>query len=137
VLAAIEAPRDRVHDRAFNVGRDEDVVQIRDIATEVAAALDAPVTFAAGAGPDKRDYRVDFTRIRELLPEFEPRWTLAAGIEQLARDMHDIGLTATDFEGPRFVRVEKVRELLAAGRLDDELRVRSSPSVTTSTGVGG
>jgi nucleoside-diphosphate-sugar epimerase len=137
VLAAIEAPRDRVHDRAFNVGRDEDVVQIRDIATEVAAALDAPVTFAAGAGPDKRDYRVDFTRIRELLPEFEPRWTLAAGIEQLARDMHDIGLTATDFEGPRFVRVEKVRELLAAGRLDDELRVRSSPSVATSTGVGG
>jgi nucleoside-diphosphate-sugar epimerase len=137
VLAAIEAPRDRVHDRAFNVGRDEDVVQIRDIATEVAAVLDAPVTFAAGAGPDKRDYRVDFTRIRELLPEFEPRWTLAAGIEQLARDMHDIGLTATDFEGPRFVRVEKVRELLAAGRLDDELRVRSSPSVTTSTGVGG
>jgi nucleoside-diphosphate-sugar epimerase len=137
VVAAIEAPRERVHDRAFNVGRDEDVVQIRDIANQVAAALDAPVTFATDAGPDKRDYRVDFTRIRELLPEFEPQWTVAAGIEQLARDMHDIGLTATDFEGPRFVRLEKVRELVAAGRLDDELRMRSSPSVATASGVRG
>jgi nucleoside-diphosphate-sugar epimerase len=137
VLAAIEAPRDVVHDRAFNVGRDEDVVQIRDIATQVAEALDAPVTFAEGAGPDKRDYRVDFSRIGQLLPAFEPRWTVAAGIDQLVRDMHDHGLTATDFEGPRFVRVEKVRELLAAGHLDDELRVRSSPSVPTSSAVGG
>jgi nucleoside-diphosphate-sugar epimerase len=135
VLAAIEAPRDVVHDRAFNVGRDEDVVQIRDIATQVSEALDAPVTFADGAGPDRRDYRVDFSRIRELLPAFEPRWTVAAGIDQLVRDMHDHGLTATDFEGPRFVRVEKVRELLAAGHLDDELRVRSP--VPTSSGVGG
>ena len=29
-LCALEAPRDVVHDQAFNVGRDEDVVQIRD-----------------------------------------------------------------------------------------------------------
>jgi nucleoside-diphosphate-sugar epimerase len=137
VLAAIEAPRDAIHNRAFNVGRDEDVVQIRDIANQVAAVLGAPLTFAAGAGPDTRDYRVDFSRVHELLPAFEPQWTVADGIEQLARDMHDIGLTATDFEGPRFVRVAKVRELMAVGRLDDELRVLSSPSVTASTGVGG
>ena len=44
------APRDVVHDQAFNVGRDEDVVQIRDIATAVADVFDAPVTFAEGAG---------------------------------------------------------------------------------------
>jgi nucleoside-diphosphate-sugar epimerase len=136
VLAAIEAPRDVVHDRAFNVGRDVDVVQIRDIANQVAAALDAPVTFAAGAGPDKRDYRVDFSRIRELLPTFEPRWTVAAGIEQLVRDMYDNGLTAADFMGPRFVRVEKVRELMAAGRLDEELRVHEAPAVGASSGAG-
>jgi nucleoside-diphosphate-sugar epimerase len=121
-LAVLEAPREVVHDRAFNIGRDEDVVQIRDVAAWVAAALDAPVTFAAGAGPDTRDYRVDFTRVHELLPAFEPRWTVAAGIDQLARDMRTFGLSADDFEGPRYVRLARVRELLAAGRLDGDLR---------------
>jgi nucleoside-diphosphate-sugar epimerase len=121
-LAVLEAPREVVHDRAFNIGRDEDVVQIRDVAAWVAVALDAPVTFAAGAGPDTRDYRVDFTRVHELLPAFEPRWTVAAGIDQLARDMRTFGLSADDFEGPRYVRLARVRELLAAGRLDGDLR---------------
>src|SRR3954451_18585601 len=67
-LAVLEAPLDVVHDRHSNVGRDEDVVQIRDIATAVADVFDAPVTFAEGAGSDKRDYRVDFTKIDRLLP---------------------------------------------------------------------
>jgi nucleoside-diphosphate-sugar epimerase len=124
-LAALEAPRELVHDRAFNVGRDEDVVQIRDIANQVAEALDAPVTFAEGAGPDTRDYRVDFSRIGELLPAFRPRWTVATGIHQLASDMRLHGLTTEDFEGPRHVRLQKVNELMATGRLDDDLRMRS------------
>lgn len=132
-LAALEAPRDIVHDRAFNIGRDEDVVQIRDIALQVAEALDAPVTFASGAGPDKRDYRVDFTRAHEL-PGFEPRWTVAAGIDELVRDMWAFGLSADDFEGPRHVRLARVRELLDAGRLDDELRMRAGPVVAAGHG---
>lgn len=125
-LAALEAPRETVHNRAFNVGRDEDVVQIRDIAEQVAKILDAPVTFAAEAGPDKRNYRVDFTRIGQLLPAFKPAWTLVTGIEQLARDMRTYGLSADDFEGPRYVRLERIRELLASGRLDAELRLTGS-----------
>jgi nucleoside-diphosphate-sugar epimerase len=126
-LAALEAPRGAVHNQAFNVGRDEDVVQIRDIAKLVADALDAPVTFAAGAGPDKRDYRVDFTKIRRMLPAFEPRWTVADGIEELISGMRRFGLSTTDFEGPRYVRLARIRELMAAGRLDDELRTRTAP----------
>jgi nucleoside-diphosphate-sugar epimerase len=126
-LATLEVPREVVHDRAFNIGRDEDVVQIRDVANQVAAALDAPVTFAAGAGPDTRDYRVDFTRVHELLPAFRPRWTIAAGIDQLVRDMRTVGLSSTDFEGPRYVRLARMRELLAVGRLDEDLRVRAGP----------
>ncbi|MGH8825501.1 MAG: NAD-dependent epimerase/dehydratase family protein [Jiangellaceae bacterium] len=129
-LAVLEAPQDAVHNQAFNVGRDENVVQIRDIATLVAAALDAPVTFAAGAGPDKRDYRVDFTKIRRLLPAFTPQWTVADGIDELARDMRRFGLSTEDFEGPRYVRLAKIRELMVAGWLDDELRMRAESAVS-------
>jgi hypothetical protein len=110
-----------VHDQAFNIGRDEDVVQIRDIATAVAARFDAPVTFAEGAAPDKRDYRVDFGKLSRLLPGFHPQWTVPAGIDELATDMGRHGLTTEDFEGPRFVRLERVNQLRALGALDDLL----------------
>ena len=122
-LAALEAPREAIHDQAFNVGRDEDVVQIREVALQVSQALDCPVTFAESAGPDKRDYRVDFTKIGQFLPAFQPQWTVAKGIAELAADMSRIGLTADDFEGPRFVRLARINQLLAGGQLDEELRL--------------
>ncbi len=124
-LAALEAPLDAVHDQAFNVGRDEDVVQIRDVALQVSEALGCPVTFAESAGPDKRDYRVDFTKIGRLLPAFRPQWTVPQGIDEMAADMTRIGLTTEDFEGPRYVRLARISQLLAEGRLDEELRMKS------------
>lgn len=120
-LAALEAERSVVHDQAFNIGRDEDVVQIRDIANAVSERFQAPVTFAEGAAPDKRDYRVDFSKVSEALPAFKPTWTVAAGIDQLASDMERYGLELKDFEGARFVRLEKINELMSRGRLDDLL----------------
>jgi nucleoside-diphosphate-sugar epimerase len=121
-LATLEAPRETVHDQAFNVGRDEDVVQVRDIALAVSEHFSAPVTFAEGASADTRDYRVDFGKITRLLPGFRPRWTVPRGIEELAEDMHRYGLSTDDFEGPRFVRLRRIEELRRAGRLDDLLR---------------
>jgi nucleoside-diphosphate-sugar epimerase len=120
-LAVLEAEPDVVHDQAFNIGRDEDVVQIRDIANAVAERFDVPVTFAEGAAPDKRDYRVDFGKVTSLLPGFRPSWTVPAGIDELGADMERNGLDAADFEGPRFVRLERINQLRGQGLLDDLL----------------
>jgi nucleoside-diphosphate-sugar epimerase len=117
-LALMEAPRDVVHNQAFNVGRDEDVVQIRTIAEQVSEITGAPVSFAAGAGPDTRNYRVDFTKIRSQVPAFAPHWTIPQGIKEIWTDAGDRGLTAEDFEGARFVRLQRIRQLADAGRLD-------------------
>jgi len=125
-LAALHAPREVVHDQAFNVGRDEDVVQIRDIAQQVAEQMNAPVTFAKGAGPDARDYQVSFAKITDVLPEFKPQWTVPLGIAELAADMQRYGLLAQDFEGPRYVRLARIRELMASGALDADLRLQTS-----------
>ena len=121
-LAVLEADRSAVHNEAFNVGRDEDVVQIRDIANWVSARFDVPVTFAEGAAPDKRDYRVDFRKVSELLPAFHPTWTVADGIDELAVDMDKVGLTEETFTN-LYVRLRRVNELRGEGRLDDLLRV--------------
>ena len=117
-LAVLEAPADVVRDQAFNVGRDEDVVQVRTIANEVSEITGAPVTFAAGAGPDTRNYQVDFTKIRQTLPAYQPAWTIPDGIREIWNDSQERGLTTEDFEGPRFVRLKKIQELADAGRLD-------------------
>ena len=120
-LAVLAADREVVHNEAFNVGRDEDVVQIRTVAAAVAERTGAPVTFAEGASPDKRDYQVDFDKIRRLLPAFEPAWTVAAGIDELVGDMRRNGLTVDEFEHT-FVRLEQINRLRSEGLLDEDLR---------------
>lgn len=124
-LAVLEAPRDLVHDQAFNVGRDEDVVQVRTVAEQVHQQTGAPVTLAEGAGPDLRDYRVDFGKIRSTLPTFAPAWTVPAGIREVWESARANGLAVEDLDGARYVRVERVRQLVATGRVDPAtLRVR-------------
>lgn len=125
--ALLEAPREVVHDQAFNVGRDEDVVQIRTIAEQVSEITGAPVTLAEGAGPDTRNYQVDFTKIGRLVPAFDPSWTIREGIQEIWKDAHDRGLTTEDFEGPRYVRLLKIQQLAGQGRLElADLRLRAS-----------
>ncbi len=123
--ALLEAPQAVVHDQAFNDGRDEDVVQIRTIAEQVSEITGAPVSFAEGAGPDARNYQVDFTKIRRLVPGFDPCWMIPLGIEEIWKDAHDRGLTTEDFEGPRYVRLQRIQQLAREGRLElTDLRMR-------------
>ena len=126
-LAALEAPRELVHDEAFNVGRSEDNVQVRDIADLVRDAVPGSrVSFAANAGPDLRDYRVDFSKLTETFPDLNLRWTVRDGVSELAEAYARYGLTYDDFNSPRFVRLRRIRELVSAGLLDEMLRRQTS-----------
>ena len=51
-------------------------------------------------GPDPRNYRVDFSKIRERL-KFEPRYTVRDGIEELVRAL-DNNMFADVDERPNF-----------------------------------
>ena len=126
LLATIEAPRELVHDEAFNVGRDEDNVQVRDIADMVRSVLPgSKVSFAEGAGPDLRDYRVDFAKLAATFPDLKLRWDVRQGISELAAAYTDRGFSYGDFVSPRFVRLRRIRELLSAGLIDETLRRHS------------
>jgi nucleoside-diphosphate-sugar epimerase len=125
-LAALEAPREAIHDEAFNVGRDEDNHQIRDVARMIEATVpDATVTFANGAGPDTRTYRVSFAKAAQGLPGFAPQWTVQRGIEELLAAYAAHRLTLEDFLSSRFQRITRIRELLDAGELGADLRWRA------------
>jgi nucleoside-diphosphate-sugar epimerase len=128
-LAMLEAPRDLVHDQAFNVGRTQDNVQIRDIAEMVRDAVPgSAVTFAAGAGPDLRNYRVDFAKLDETFPGLGLRWTVRDGVEELIGAYAKYGLTHDDFTSARYVRLRRIRDLLAGNAIDEMLRWKDNPA---------
>ena len=127
-LAMLEAPRELVHDQAFNVGRTQDNVQIRDIAEMVRDAVPgSAVTFAAGAGPDLRNYRVDFAKLNETFPALGLRWTVRDGVEELIGAYAKFGLTHDDFTSARYVRLRRIRDLLAENAIDEMLRWKENP----------
>jgi nucleoside-diphosphate-sugar epimerase len=124
-LAALEAPRELVHDEAFNVGRPEDNVQVRDIAEMVREAVPgSKLSFAADAGPDLRDYRVDFSKLAQTFPDLDLRWSARAGVDELAESYTAHGMSHDDFTSTRFVRLRRIRELQSAGLIDEALRRR-------------
>jgi nucleoside-diphosphate-sugar epimerase len=129
-LGLLQAPRERVHGEAFNVGADEENYQIRDIARIVEEVVPGSrIAFAEGAGPDKRSYRVSFAKLEREFPELHPRWTVRTSAEQMLAAYRENGLTIEDFRGSRFMRIARIKELMAAGRLDDALRWRDRTPV--------
>jgi nucleoside-diphosphate-sugar epimerase len=122
-LAVLEAPREAVHNQAFNVGRTGENYRIRQVAEMVAEVVpNCEVAFAAGASADARDYRVDFSKIESQLPGFKPRWTLRQGIEELYQAYKAAGLTRDEFLGPRYYRLKTILGLLSRGALSSDLR---------------
>lgn len=125
-LAVLEAPRERVHDQAFNVGRDADNVQVRETAELVCQAVPGSrVSFADGAGPDQRNYRVDFSKLAGTFPALNLRWDVPAGIDELVRAYAQHGFTYDDYLSSRFVRLRRIKELLSDGLIDEMLRVQA------------
>lgn len=130
MVASIEAPRERVHGAAFNVGRSEENYRVRDVARIVADVVrGSELRIAEGAGPDARNYRVNCDRIARRLPDYRPGWTVRAGVEQLHDAFVTHGMTLDDLVGPRLSRIAHIRAEMAAGRLDPHLRWVEQPSI--------
>ncbi len=122
-VAALHAPREKVHNEAFNVGRNEDNYQIRELADIVKETVpDCRIEYAEDAGPDKRCYRVDCSKIKRVLPEFEPQWDARKGVKELYEAYQKVGLTLEEFEGDRYQRIAHIKSLLAKGELGEDLR---------------
>jgi nucleoside-diphosphate-sugar epimerase len=81
--AVLEAPRDVIHNQAFNVGSNDQNYQIIDIAKSLKNLMPAyEIEFAEGARPDTRCYRVDFSRIAAKLPGFNVKWNAEGGKQE-------------------------------------------------------
>jgi nucleoside-diphosphate-sugar epimerase len=122
-VAVLEAPAETVHNKAFNVGRSDENFRIRELAEIVKDTVpDCELGFADDAGPDKRNYRVDCSRIQKVVPGFKPAWTARDGARELYEAYKEHGISLDEFEGPKYKRIDHIRMLISEGRLDKELR---------------
>ena len=122
-LAVLHAPRELIHNEAFNVGRSEENYRVRDLGELVEQVVPgSKVRYAEGGGPDPRCYRVDCGKLMRTLPEFQPEWTVRRGMEQLRDAFQRNGLTRDELLGDRYFRIKRIRALQSEGLLDASLR---------------
>jgi nucleoside-diphosphate-sugar epimerase len=112
-VAFLEAPRAVIHNQRVNVGGDTENYRVRDIAAIVRRLVPGTgIVYTGEVGKDPRDYRVDFTRLGRLLPDFRLEYTLAAGTEELLSRYRSHGFSEGDFDGDQFVRLRTLRHRL-------------------------
>jgi len=121
-LAVLHAPLDLIWNEAFNVGRSEENYRISELA-EIAQETvpGCRIEYAKDAGPDKRCYRVDCSKLARTLPAFKPQWDARRGAQQLYEAYQRFGLHLEDFEGPSYKRIDHIKQLMSTGRLDASL----------------
>lgn len=128
-MAVLHAPREVVHNEAFNVGRPEENYQIRELAEIVVETVPGShIEYAEDAGPDKRCYRVDSSKIARMLPEYKPTWDARKGALELYAAYQEAGLQADEFEGPRYRRIHHIKHLMSTDRVDETLRWQAEKS---------
>jgi nucleoside-diphosphate-sugar epimerase len=112
-VAFMEAPRERIHNKAVNVGGDSENYQVRDVGEQVKKLVpQAKITYTGELGADPRNYRVKFGLLNELLPEFKLQYNLASGMDELHRKLIDHGFSERDWLGDQFVRLRTLKDRL-------------------------
>jgi len=113
-VAFMNAPKERIHNKAVNVGGDGENYQVQDIGDRVKELIpSAKITYTGEVGADPRNYRVKFDLLNNLLPNFKLQYNLSTGMEELYRKLIDRGFGRKDWIGDQFVRLRTLK-----GRLD-------------------
>jgi nucleoside-diphosphate-sugar epimerase len=120
-LVALEAPIEKVHCAAYNVGTESNNLTVAEIAQSVVDVVPGARMLITGeTGPDPRSYRVDFSARRDELG-FEAAWSIPDGAAELYREYISARLTADDFF-TKFTRLPYLESLRAGGVLDESMR---------------
>ncbi len=121
VSCVLDAPRELVHGEIFNVGSSTSNYQIRQIA-EIVGGLVPGCTLSFGdSSNDKRNYRIDFTKIETTLPGFACQWNVERGVAELLEVFARIGLDEPMYRWRGYTRLHQIRHLLDTAQIDDEL----------------
>lgn len=111
ILLMLEAPADRVNGEVFNVGSDDQNVQIMPLARRVAEAMGVPFEYEWYGLPDHRSYRVSFRKIADRLG-YRTAYTIEDGAREVYRALCEGRMDPDD---PRTITVAWYKHLIEKG----------------------
>lgn len=112
-IAFLNAPREKVHNKAINIGANQENFQVKDIADMVQNLIPkANIVFTGEVGADPRNYRVNFDLLYATLPNFKLAYTLQKGMEELHHKYIEHKFSLSDFDGDKFVRLRTLKKRL-------------------------
>jgi nucleoside-diphosphate-sugar epimerase len=122
-MAVLEAPRENVHNEAFNTGAPELNHQVGELARIVVETVpDCELVVLGNLAADRRTYKADFGKFARAFPRFRFAWTPAKGARELQEAFCTIGLNEEMFTDRRFTRLDWLRHLLANRAVNESLR---------------
>ena len=110
-IAGIEAPKNLISGRAFNVGIHNGNFTVKEIAEAAQRAVPGcDLVFTGEHGSDARTYKVSFSRIlNELKDYFKPEWNLDKGGKELVDFFNEINFNEAQFRGRDTVRIKQLK----------------------------
>lgn len=121
VACALVAAKEIVSKEIFNVGNEQSNYQIKDIAQIIKTVFPHAKVTLNPNGADKRNYKVDFTKINTKLPGFSCTRTIAMGAKELKEAFEKAHLTDEMFTSRLFTRLKQIIYLQEKNKLDKDL----------------
>ena len=124
VACVLDAPADVVHCEIFNVGSEEQNYQIREIARIISDLVPGCTLQVGDSSADSRNYRADFSKIRDHLPGFRCEWDVERGAKEMLDVFSAINLDEDLYRWRGHTRIKQIKHLLDTRQIDDDLHWR-------------
>ncbi len=121
-ISILESNRKLVNGQIFNVGNNEQNLQIFDLAKIVAESISLPFNFEWYGSPDMRSYKVSFDKIREKIG-YKTSYTPKEGAKEVFDALKEGKLNPED---PRTITVKWYKHLLEARKLVNDLEINGA-----------
>jgi nucleoside-diphosphate-sugar epimerase len=123
IATALDASMDVVGGEIFNVGSDEGNLTLGDVGKMIKRMVPTAEYIASGSDADRRNYRVDFSKIKNRLG-FRPAWTVEMGIRQVITSFENGEVK--DYNATKYSNVKYLAEEAASkGLKTDSQRLRA------------
>ncbi len=107
VATALEAPIAVAGGEIFNVGSDDGNMTLGQVGRLIKSLVPTAELIASGSDGDRRNYRVDFSKISNRL-KYQPKWTVEQGVKQVI-EAFDSG-KVSDYQSTMYSNVKFLTE---------------------------
>ena len=118
---ALTAPKQKVGGQIMNLGDSHSNYQIRQIAEIIGQVFKVSKITLNQRGADKRNYKVNFDKIGQLLDGFTCKQDIETEAKQLLEMFSSIKMTQDTFLSRLYTRLKMIDYLRSSGKLDESL----------------